>query len=144
MSNDTSKLVADFEAEEQRERERLPAAKQALLKALSRTRAARVTIEYDGEGDTGQIGDIVGRSAAGNPVKLTGQVSLDLDGQPADYPTLEEAIEAFAWALLRAYHGGFEDNDGGFGKIVIDVSGNAVRIEHNWRICSSEYTEAEI
>ena len=35
---------------------------------------------------------------------------------------LQEALDDFAWAVLDAYHDGFENNDGGFGTIVIDVA----------------------
>jgi DNA repair ATPase RecN len=49
-----------------------------------------VTIEYDGEGDGGQIDAIVAESAAGRPVKLLGKTTLELHGQPREYKTLEE------------------------------------------------------
>jgi hypothetical protein len=45
--------------------------------------------------------------------------------------------------VLAAYHGSFENGDGGYGAVVIDVDQGKVRVEHNWRISSSEYTEAE-
>jgi len=47
-------------------------------------------------------------------------VTLDLDGQARDYSSLPQALEEFAWALLRVYHDGFENNEGGYGTIEID------------------------
>jgi hypothetical protein len=144
MSNDTSNFIDAFEAGDRRRRERLPAAKAALLAALKKTRAASVTIVYDGEGDSGQIGDIAAKSAAGRAVKLSGTVSLDLDGQLKEYASLEEAIEPFAWDVLYAYHGGFENNEGGYGTITIDVAKGTVTIDHNDRIIDVFNTMTEV
>jgi hypothetical protein len=145
MSNDATDIILSFEAEERRRREKLPAAKAVLLAALKKTRAASVTIVYDGEGDSGQIGDITAKSAgARRPLKLSGTVSLDLDGTLKEYASLEEAIEQFAWDVLHAYHDGFENNEGGYGTITIDVAKGMVTIDHNDRIIDVFNTMTEV
>ena len=144
MSNKKPDWLAELQAQEQRERDRLPAAKRALLTALRRTRAAIVTIDYDGEGDSGQITGIVGQSAAGKPAKLCGSVTLDLNGQARDYNALHEALDDFAWAVLRVYHGGFENDGGGFGTLTIDVSKGTVTLDHNDRFIDVSNTLTEV
>jgi hypothetical protein len=106
-------------------------AKSALLKALAARRIATVEITYDGEGDSGQIQDIVAVDIGNARVPLDRQVTTALsDGKE---PTLSEAIDDFAWTVLQEYHGGFENNDGGYGTIAIDVAKGIVTLDHNDR-----------
>ena len=134
MSNSKPDWLAELQAQEQRDRDKLPAAKAALFAALKASRVVTVSIEYDGEGDSGQIETILPQNARGKPAKLRGSVVLDLHGQAKQHTSLEEALDAFAWAVLRAYHDGFENNGGGFGTIDIDVPKGTVTIDHNDRI----------
>ncbi|WP_370540614.1 DUF6878 family protein [Azospirillum sp. INR13] len=54
---------------------------------------------------------------------------------------LGEAVEALTYDLLTATHDGWEDGDGAFGVLVLDVSGRAVRLEYNERYTASDYYE---
>lgn len=134
MSKQPEDWLAELAATDERRRNKLPAAKQALLAALRGARAATVQIAYDGEGDGGQVGDIRVLSARNRPVKLDGGVVLDLDRAPESFASLDLALDAFTWALLEVYHAGFENNEGGFGTIDIDVASGTVTIDHNDRI----------
>lgn len=121
--------------------------KEHIIALLSPLGIVKVEASYDGEGDSGQINDIYAYKADHSTVDLakSGPVSIGTDEQNTrSFASLHELIDEFAWDVLCHHHEGFENNDGGFGDIVIDVAENAVRIEHNWRISSSEYTEAEI
>lgn len=144
MTQTSEDWFAEFAAIDERRRKKLPAAKQALLAALRRTRAAIVQIAYDGEGDGGQIVDIRACSARKRPVKLFGSVVLDLDETPESYDSLDQALDAFTWAVLDVYHAGFENNEGGFGTIDIDVAKGTVSIDHNDRISELCNTETEV
>lgn len=144
MTDSKPDWLAELQAQDQRQRDRLPAAKATLLAALKRTRAAIVTIEYDAEGDSGQIDAIVAKSAAGRPLKLRGKITLDLHGQAHEYKTLEEALDEFAWLVLRVYHAGFENNEGGFGTISIDVAKASITLDHNDRIIELCNSVAEV
>jgi hypothetical protein len=135
---------ARLKAEEQERRERLPAAKKALLAALKRSRARRVTIDYDGEGDSGQIGEVAAESATGRPVDLVRKITLNLRGEPYQYATLQEALEDFAWVVLAVYHSGFENNEGGFGTLSFDVRKGTVTLEHNDRIIEVSTSLTEV
>ncbi len=118
------------------EREEQLSYKQAVLDLLCAANIAKVLIYYDGGGDNGQIESVM---------------LLDADGQKlADRPlsnpvprfsetlllkhTLEGALEAYAWTLLAIHHDGFEDNDGGYGTIIIEVLNERVTIAHNARV----------
>jgi len=85
-----------------------------------------VSISYDGEGDSGQITDI----EALEPVEV--KLKLMNDCTPlGPHRELTDALEQFAWKVLDDYHEGFEINDGGFGTITFDVTGNSVSLEKN-------------
>jgi hypothetical protein len=144
MSKATTDLIDGYAATEKRRRDKLSSAKAALLDALRHTRAAVVEITYDGEGDEGQIGDIRAISASNRPVKLSGSVVLDLDQAPHTYESLDGALDAFAWELLRSYHDGFENNGGGYGTIDIDVRKGKISIDHNDRIIEVSNTLTEV
>jgi hypothetical protein len=73
-------------------------------------------------------------TATGKPVKLDGRTTLNLRGESFTYATLHEALEDFAWVVLDVYHGGFENNEGGYGSITFDVRKGAVTLDHNDRI----------
>ncbi len=144
MTNAKSDWLAELQAQELRQRDRLPAAKAKIVAALKKTRAAIVTIEYDGEGDSGQIETIIAIGYTGKPVKLRGKVTLDLHGKAREYNTLEEALDDFAWLVLRVYHGGFENNEGGFGTISIDVAKASITLDHNDRVIELSNSVAEV
>jgi hypothetical protein len=145
MSNSKPDWLADIEAADKRDRDRLPAAKAVLLAALKKTRAALVTVEYDGEGDSGQITGIGAVTALAKPAKLPkGPFSLQLCDADSSYVSIEEVLDAFAWAVLRAYHGGFENNEGGFGTLTIDVAKGTITLDHNDRIIDVSNTLTEV
>ena len=63
---------------------------------------------------------------------------------PLLYGSLSEALEDFAWMLLFEYHCGFENNDGGYGLIVIDTRETAITIDHNDRVTDVVNTLTEV
>lgn len=101
-------------------------AKAVLIAHLKSLGITSVTIGYDGEGDQGQITDIEALEPAEVKIKLMN------DGVVlGSHRELTDALENFAWKVLDSYHEGFEINDGGFGTITIDVTGNNVSLEKN-------------
>ena len=104
----------------------LEQAKAVLVAHLKSLGITSVTIGYDGEGDDGQITDI----EALEPTEV--KLKLMNDGTPlGSHRELTEALENFAWKVLDEHHAGFEINDGGFGTITIDVTGNSVSLAKN-------------
>lgn len=82
-----------------------------------------VTLEYDGYGDSGSVEAVIAE---------TNGTELEL---PSDVQ--RELMEA-AETLLPD---GWENNDGAFGNLTLDVEGRQLTREHNWRIESTEYEE---
>jgi Family of unknown function (DUF6878) len=128
-----------------RDREHLLAAKPVLIAALTSIGVAHVEIEYDGEGDSGQINSILGANDRGETVDLRKPhpVSIGQGDRQSHYDSLEEFIEDFAWDLLGQYHDGFENNDGGFGRVTIEVADARITLDHNDRVVESVNTETE-
>jgi hypothetical protein len=140
----TTDWLAQQQVRIKRRRNKLAAAKAVLVKALKLSRVATVIVEYDGEGDSGQVNDIVATTAGGNPAKLRGSVVLDLGDNPCRYDSLAGALDALTWVVLDLYHDGFENNEGGFGTLEIDVRTGKVTLDHNDRIIEVSNTLTEV
>ncbi|WP_296204124.1 DUF6878 family protein [uncultured Hyphomicrobium sp.] len=103
----------------------LHAAKADILHQLQAVGFTKVFINYDGEGDQGQISDI----EALEPVEV--KIKLMREGVVVNHHELADALETFAWKLLDEHHAGFEINDGGFGTITIDVAKGTIELIRN-------------
>lgn len=55
--------------------------------------------------------------------------------------TLKEACENFAQDFLAYQDIDWYNNEGGFGKVIINAKEGEVKLEHNMRVESSEYSE---
>ena len=121
-------------------------AKRAILKALRERGIATVSIAYDGEGDSGQIGDIDAFDAKKKPVSTDQAIRLTLyrGKEPSDYASLHEALDDFSWVLLGHYHAGFQDNVGGYGTIRIDVAKRSVILDHNDCFVDTHHIRTEV
>ena len=128
-----------------RNRDHLQAAKPVLIAALTSMGVAHVEVEYDGEGDSGQINSTFGVNDRGEIVDLAKPfpVSIGQGDRLHHYDSLEEFVEDFAWDLLEQYHAGFVDNDGGFGRVTIEVADARITLDHNDRVVESVNTETE-
>ena len=121
-------------------------ASKAITNALRRRGISLVEITYDGEGDSGQIEDICVLHATNQRASLDPPITIALYAhKPAiPYDSLREALDAFAWILLQEYHLGYENNDGGYGTIVIDASNNSTTIDHNERVADLVNIRTEV
>jgi len=143
MSKTANDWMAKYEADAKRQRKRVAAAKRLILAALKRACIAAVEVAYDGEGDSGQIGEITAVDPAGKPATLLHSVFLNLDGKRRKY-SLAEALDAYTWEVLAIHHAGFEDNEGGFGTLSIDVASGTISLDHNARIVEVSNTLEEV
>ena len=85
-----------------------------------------VRIAYDGYGDSGCVENIAA-TASGQPVELDS--------------ALERTLGDSACELLPP---GWENNEGAYGELVLDVPSRKLTREHHWRIEATEYEEEEI
>lgn len=129
---------------------------------------ARVEVEYDGAGDSGDVQGVTAYGAAprgskdeyGEVVSLDGQSIVvnklisEWNQETRNYERtpvsieqkLEDALSDFACDFLSYLGIDWYNNEGGFGRIVLAIDGGllAVRAEHNYRVESSEYVEMSL
>ena len=130
--NDTTEIQSGAPAEFTRTHN-----KNLIFAALADLGIHRVTIDYDGSGDSGQIDSIEAWDAANQKITLPSlrkvQLRSENPDQPFDDIGLEAAVEQLAWDYLYDNHSGWENNDGAFGTFVFDVPARMVTLEHNGR-----------
>ena len=116
--------------------------KDALFDALAQAGITTLTVEFDGEGDSGQIGEMTAQSGdAAIPLP-----ELPVTLQCASYNTgkldsrqqdLREAIETLCYGYLEQEQGGWENNDGAYGEFTFDVAGRKIELGFNARFTDS-------
>lgn len=137
------------------EPERLARNKTLLLDALKRVGAARAAVSYHGGGDEGCADGAEAFSADGTSVDPAGTVLVfrerydHTDGQwTSSTVQLEEPLDAalcdYAMEAVERHHGGWENNEGGYGEVVFDCEAGTVRLEHNDYIIETDYTETAL
>jgi hypothetical protein len=121
--------------------------REIIFAALAEAGIHRVTVEYDGSGDSGQIESIEAWNAANEKVPLPTIRKVLLPSGNPDSPTneigLEAAVAELAWDYLYDSHGGWENNDGAFGTFVFSVPDRTITLEHNERYTEVNTTSHE-
>jgi hypothetical protein len=121
----------------------LAACKAAILPLLAAAGITLVKIEYDGGGDEGQVHEISAFTADGKAANLPSvecdQHQLNFDGSVTiDTVDLSDALTNLAESALEALYDGWENGEGAFGEVVIDVANGTVLLEHNTRFVSHD------
>ena len=109
--------------------------KEAVLDALSQAGISRVTVTFNGEGDSGQIEEIStaeDKSIAGVSVQ-TKHGPWGADKVETRETSLEDAIETLCYDFLEYEHGGWENNDGAYGEFTLNVQERTITLEFNGR-----------
>ena len=107
--------------------------------------------EYYGEGDSGDVESIWlekdDQTAMAQQVEFIDfsqyyVFSNNTYGMETEEVTisLEEAIYRLLWQTVDLNHGGWENNDGGRGKLTIDVSEGELRLDHFGKIVDEEHS----
>lgn len=120
-------FMARYERERQEQAAKNAVALKVLFKDLRKAGVARVEVDYDGSGDSGDIQETTFFDAKDN------KMEVDFD----------ERCNDLAYGELETHHGGWEINEGSFGKVIFDVQKGKVRFEHNERVMESTYHESE-
>jgi hypothetical protein len=124
--NDQDTTMSNYERHRKARAQLNAGNKAAVFDALAAANITRVIVEFDGEGDSGQInGVIVFRDRASADLPAT-TVSLRQLSWGATEPVttnsdLHEAIERLCYDYLEESHGGWENNDGAYGEFHFDV-----------------------
>ena len=58
--------------------------------------------------------------------------------------SIEQALRDFADEVIDVVHGGWENGDGGSGKVIFDCHAGMVRIEHTAYFTDSDYEETTL
>jgi hypothetical protein len=120
--------------------------KAIVFTALAEAGIHKVTVEYDGSGDSGQIEDVWPRNSSDEIISFPSDRKITLLSENPDHPLAEQsfeaAVETLAWDYLEIYSG-WENNDGAFGTFVFDVPTQTVTLEHNERYTELNTTSHE-
>jgi uncharacterized protein DUF6878 len=139
--NDTTETLPAASADDVRARN-----KAIVFAALTEAGIHRVTVEYDGSGDSGQIDDVSAWNAGDEIISFPSDRKITLLSENPDHPLAEQsfeaAVETLAWDYLEIYSG-WENNDGAFGTFVFDVPARTVTLEHNERYTEVNTTSHE-
>lgn len=122
----------------------LQAAKTELLAFLKQHGVAHVIVEYDGAGDSGQTEAITAHNASREEVSLTVEVAWPLIPWCDPVLTLRDAVDEFAWLILNRNHGGFYNNEGGYGELRIDVENGTAVLDHYDRFMDTTNSVASL
>lgn len=135
-------IIAAYERHAKAQSEANRVNKATLFEILAAAQITTVNAEFDGEGDSGQINDIIAYSGDALvplptlPVTLQ-QASCQTGDLKPHQSNLYEAIETLCYDYLSQEHGGWEDNDGAFGEFTFDVAERKIELEFNGRFSDS-------
>jgi hypothetical protein len=112
--------------------------KAIVLDALAAAGITRVNVTFDGEGDSGQIDNIVAYKS--DDVMEIPETTLTVqacnwDGTEArsNVVSMTDAIERLCYDFLEQEYGGWENNDGAYGEFTLNVADRTVELEFNGR-----------
>lgn len=108
----------------------------------------RVEIDYDGGGDEGSVGAVTayaGEEEVALPETLCDHHSVHYGGDIQSRAVqLEDAMSSFADNAVCTYHSGWENGEGAYGTVTIDVPTGTVRLSHHSRFIDYDTTETEL
>jgi hypothetical protein len=123
-----------------------PLNKAALFEALAAAGITLVVVSFDGYGDSGQIENV--EVKAGDTVVPMPEGTIEIAEAMWDQPepnhtslSIADAIERLVYDLLNDTHGGWENNDGGYGDFTFDVAERTITLEYNERYTASDYSQ---
>jgi hypothetical protein len=112
--------------------------KTAVFEALTSANITSVTVEFDGEGDSGGI-EHISASRGDKSTKLPTvsipchQAHFGDDESTLTQQTLREVVETLYYDCLAQDNEGWENNDGAFGTFTFDVASRTIELEFNGR-----------
>ena len=145
--NDPDTVMSTYERERQARAKLSEANKQAVFDALAAANINQVHVEFDGEGDQGQIESVIAlreeeRAEFPNVGVIIRHVPSGEYDPIRTIEQIEKAIETLCYDYLEETHGGWENNDGAYGDFRLDVAKRTVELEFNGRFtdtCTSNH-----
>ena len=126
-----------------------------LLATLVQAGAVTATATYVGCGDSGGVEDVSVEMPTEAPFDMAGLVTVFAERgvfENGKWQTtvveqqlsIEQALRDFADEVIDVVHGGWENGDGGSGKVIFDCHAGMVRIEHTAYFTDSDYEETTL
>jgi len=126
--------------------------KTVVFDALAAAGITKVTVDFDGYGDDGQIQNITARSGDSLvelPTMPIGVCGYEVVGCGDHFETMEkvtqqvlsEAVEELCYDYLGKHYAGWDDNEGSFGKFTFNVTARTISLEFNYRQVSTQFDE---
>jgi hypothetical protein len=112
--------------------------KGAVFDALAAAHITRIDVEFDGEGDSGQIESITAfrgdeqTELPAIPIAIRQAAWGDAE-LAATEQTLHNAVETLCYDCLEQEHGGWENNEGAYGTFVLDTEQRTIDLEFTAR-----------
>ena len=140
-----SSFSIDWAASERAAAEASRRNKTIVFEALAKAGITSVGVEFDGEGDQGQMETAVARTAgetvAFPEVTLTVYVSQWGSAELAMQDMkLQDAVEHLCYGYLEEKQGGWEINEGSFGEFALDVEAKSIVLDFYGRIIETEHS----
>ena len=141
MEQHVSDTITRHRKAQEREAKCADINKATIFAALKEAGITRMTAEFDGEGDSGQLEEFVfegpnykqkALSAGTVPYQHYDRYKEQEVTLPLDF---HESAERLCYELLSLKYGGWENNDGAFGTFTFDVTTEKVDLEFNQRFC---------
>jgi len=116
--------------------------KPIVFDALAAANLTLVTVNFDGEGDSGQINTITAYTKGDVPAdvpktELVLHRATPIEGDRTVEVTLLNAIETLCYDYLSQCHGGWENDGGSYGTFEFDVVKRTIRLDCNVRFVDS-------
>lgn len=122
-----------------------PLNKTALFDALAAAGIDRVSVAFDGCGDSGQIESVTAIAADGSEITLPAttiamrEVNFDGPSVRTEQRDIAEAIETISYAYLEETHDGWENDDGACGEFVFGVADRTIRLDYTERYTATNF-----
>lgn len=146
--NDPNTTLSDYERHRQIRAQLNERNKAAVFDALAAAGISRVLVEFDGEGDDGQISSVTAfcgeeRTEFPQTTVSIQEIAWGNTNAVTTEMTLEGAIETLCYDYLEVTHDGWVNNDGAFGEFHFDVAARTIDLEFHGRFtdtCTSNHT----
>jgi hypothetical protein len=142
IMTDTTDIITAYQIHEKALTEANLFNKNAVFDALAAAGITTVTVNFNGEGDSGQLEEVVAYSSEGpgqipaTSIKFRSTGWGNADPVLRDLP-LADAIEDLCYGYLSQEHGGWENNDGAYGDFTFDTAARRIGLDLHARYTDS-------
>lgn len=142
-------IMAQVKADQLKKADKVKYHSNLLFDTLAETKVSSIEVTFDGSGDSGQVESVDYTDANGKSIDVSKKIvkgslttaymqysekTKQLEQGQSKEGTVREIIEEICYDKLGASHGGWEINEGSYGRFSFNVSTRKVTLEYNQRI----------